>query len=148
MNDLEGVRGRSEGDRFTLCVCRVACRRALTVSVAARVWRATKNAQGRDNHLRHSLWAPLTIVESPCLEAALDEHLLPFGHKPFGDFCQLAPGNAADPFDPLDISVLLVAEGLVDGEREIRNGLSSRCGPHLRILPGVPEENYFVHYYA
>ena len=98
--------GRSEGDRFTLCVCCVACRRALTVPVAARVWRPTKNAQRRDNHLSYSLWAPLAILESPRLEATLDEHLLPFGHKPFGDFRQLAQGNAADPFDPLDISVL------------------------------------------
>ena len=65
--------GRSEGDRFTLCVCRVACRRALTVPVAARVWRPTKNAQRRDNHLSHRLWASLTILESPRLEATLDE---------------------------------------------------------------------------
>ena len=90
MKDLERVRVRSEGDRFTLCVCRVACCNALTVPVAARVWRATKSALGRHNYLRHSLWAPLTILESPRLEATLNEHLLPFRHKPFGDFRQLA----------------------------------------------------------
>jgi hypothetical protein len=145
LKDLERVRGRSEGDRFTLCVCRVACRNALTIPVPARVWRPTKNAQRCDNHLRYSLGAPLTILESPRLEATLDEHLLPFGHKPFSDFRQLAPGNAADPFDPLDISVLLVTEGLVDGEREIRNRLTRRCGSYLRILPSIPEENYLVH---
>ena len=145
MKDLERVRGRSEGDRFSLCACAAVCRRALTVHVVARVWRATKNAQGRHNHLRHNLRVPLTVLESPRLEATLDEHLFPFRHKPFGDFRQLAPGNATDPFDPLDISVLLVAEGLVDCEREIRNGLTSRCRSHRRILPGIPEENYFVH---
>ena len=89
MKDLERVRGRSEGDRFTLCVCRVASHHALTVPIPTRVWRPTKNAQGRHNHLRHRLWAPLTIVESPRLEATLDKHLLPFCHKSFGDFCQL-----------------------------------------------------------
>jgi hypothetical protein len=78
------------------------------------------------------------------LEATLDKYLLPFRHKPFGDFRQLAPGDAADPLDPLDISFLLVAKGLVDCEREVRNGLTSRCGPYLRILPGIPEENYLL----
>jgi hypothetical protein len=62
--------------------------------------------------------------------------LLPFGHKPFGDSRQLAPGNAADPFDPLDISVLLVTKGLVYGEREIRNGLRSG-EPNLLNLAGA-----------
>ena len=138
MKDLERVRGRSEGDRFALSVCRVACRRALTVHAAARVCRPTKDAQGRHNHLRHGLWAPLTILESPRLEATLDEHLLPLAHKPFSDCHQLAPGNAADPFDPLDISVLLVAEGLVDCEREIRNGLTSRCGSTSASCPAFP----------
>src|SRR6267143_4901965 len=141
----ECIAGRSEGDCFTVSVCRFACRHALTVPIAARVWRPTKNAQGRHKYLRHSLWAPLTILESPRLEATLNEHLLPFRHEPFGDFRQLAPCDAADPFDPLDDSFLFVAEGLVDGERKIRNGLTRKCGPHLRIEPGIPEENYLVH---
>ena len=109
--------GRSEGDRFTLCVCRLAGRDALTVTIPARVWRPTKNAQRRDNHLSHRLLAPLTILESPRLETPFDKYLLSFRHKPFSDFRQLAPGNAADPFDPLDISVLLVAEGLIASEK-------------------------------
>src|SRR5882762_2358367 len=141
----ECIAGRPEGDCFTVSVCRFACRHALTVDFAARVCRPTENAQGRHNSLRHSHWAPLTILESPRLEATLNEHLLPFRHEPFGDFRQLAPGDAADPFDPLDDSFLFVAEGLVDGEREIRNGLIRKCGPHLRIVPGIPEENYLVH---
>src|ERR1700691_3426654 len=122
--------GRSEGNRFTLCVRCVACLRVLTVPVAARVRRPTKNAQRRHNHLSHCLWASLAILESPRLESTLDEHLLPLNHKPFGNFRQLAPGDATDPFDPLDISVLLVAIGLVDCEREIRNRLTRRCGSH------------------
>src|SRR6266481_1318939 len=63
----------------------------------------------------------------------------------FRRFPPACPGDAADPFDPLDDSFLFVAEGLVDGEREIRNGLTRKCGPHLRIVPGIPEENYLVH---
>src|SRR5882762_9650991 len=86
----ECIAGRSEGDCFTVSVCRFACRHALTVDFAARVCRPTKNAQGRHNSLRHSLWAPLTILEPPRLEATLNEHSLPFRHKPFGDFRQLA----------------------------------------------------------
>ena len=108
----------------------------MTIPVPARVCHHTKHAQGRHNHLRHSLWAPLTIVESPRLEATLDEHLLPVRHKPFGDSRQLARGNAANPFDPLDISVLLVTEGLVYGEREMRNGLRSG-EPNLLNLTGA-----------
>jgi hypothetical protein len=116
----------------------------MTIPAVARVCRPTKNAQRRHNHLSHSLWASFAILESPRLESTLDEHLLPLSHKPFGNFRQLAPGDAADPFDPLDVSVLLVAEGLVDCEREIRNALSGRGGSYFRILPGIPEENYFV----
>jgi len=25
------------------------------------------------------------------------------------------------------------------------NGLTRKCGSHLRIVPGIPEENYLVH---
>src|SRR6267143_3375622 len=44
---LECLAGRSEGDCFTVSVCRFACRHALTVDFAASVCRTTKNAQRR-----------------------------------------------------------------------------------------------------
>jgi hypothetical protein len=34
---------------------------------------------------------------------------------------------------------------LIDGEREIRDRLAGRRGLHFGILPGVPEQNDFVH---
>lgn len=70
-----------------------------------RAWRRASLGQ----YTNFVVSAPFCAVLGNCLayratlvHPPFDKYLLPCRHEPFGDFCQLAPGDATDPFDPLD----------------------------------------------
>lgn len=81
------------------------------------------------------------IVESAI---ALRRRLRSLSPQTFRRSAPAYPKRRSDPLHSL-ASVLLAAEWLIDGEREIRDRLAGRCGPHLRIPPGIPEENDLVY---
>lgn len=137
-------KGASERSCFAFCILGAARCCVVIVFAVARRLRPAKNSQRRHNDLSHRLRRTFPILEVPGLQSPFDKDYGPFRHKLFGDLRQLVPSDAADPFHAL-ISVFLVAEWLIDGEREIRDRFTGRCGFHLCVLPGILEENDFVY---
>src|SRR6185312_2897672 len=132
----------SERNGFSFRVVAVRFGRMLRER-AQRLGFAKSPQRGHDD-FRHRVRRAFPIFEFPGLQSPFDKHYGSFRHEFFGDLRQLIPSNAANPFDAL-LSVLVIAERLMDGEREIRDRFTSRCGSQFRILSGISEQNDLVY---
>lgn len=134
----------SEWSRFAFRI-RGATRCAIEITVGmARIPRFSKNSERRHHDRGRRLRRTFPILKFPSLQSPFDKDYRPFRHELFRNLRQLIPRDAANPFHVL-VSILLIAEWLIDGKREIRDRLARTRGLHLGILPGIPEKNDFVY---
>ena len=86
----------------------------------------------------------IAVVVLACLEPPFGTSLLSLGQKLAADLCQPSPGDAPYPLDMLSLLSVPVLEGLVDGQREVRDSFAVTGISKLRVGSGSPNENDFV----